>query len=74
MLFLISAMTLARKASRWMIGLDPSRQRPSKSTANLSTAGLIGSGKVLLLYADLRNSLAKLMKMMSEVIPLVKSS
>ena len=71
---LIKAITLAKKASRWMIGFAPSRHLASNKTANLSTIGLINSGRVLELCCGLRNSRAKLVKITSEVIPLVRSS
>jgi hypothetical protein len=57
-----------------MIGFDPSRHLPSNNTANFRTVGFIGSGSVLLLYSAFKNSRAKLMKMMSDVMPLVNSS
>lgn len=57
-----------------MIGFAPSRHLDSKSTAYLRTSGLINSGKVLELCYGLRNSLAKLEKITSEVMPFVSSS
>jgi hypothetical protein len=60
------------------MALDPSLHLCSNITANLRTSGFIGSGSEALFwsYGDpfFRNSLAKIPKIISAVIPLVNNS
>ena len=68
-------ITLAKNASKWMIAFEPSLHLCSNITANFNTSGLIGSGSPAFPYAFfLRNSLESTPKIISGVIPLVKSS